>query len=835
MQKLVFVNGAGTQIDLTAGNFGITNWEGFSNTGLNIQTQQVPFEDGAVFLDALMEQRELAVTVAIYDGNNLELRYQKKRELISALNPKLGEGTLIYTNDYLSKQIKAVPQIPLFENKNSNDAGTLKASVTFSCPNPYWEDLEETEVTFGVSEHISVNNSGDVPCQMKLDFLTTGVTNPQILRDDNKYIKYNGHLTDNLNINTEVGQKSVTAERFNFELTGITSINNEVNGMCYSEKLKLLFVISSWGLVYTSKDGKTFNTFSVNCRCTGCCIGRDGEFWVIGEKRTGGDYVCAYRSTDGVNFTLAKSFTDIRTVNDIAYSPTLDMLYVTSSGTDYYSYNNGSTWESTDGAYWHKLIWAEDRFISSTGSYSFDGIHWSSGNFEEPIQGENVIYAKGMYLIIGKTTWGESKLCICKSTDCENWSIAYEEDVNITVFNICYSPLYEKFYVAKYGNRTDNPIVIMESSDGENWSDIKNTDIVGYSTAFFYWEERGLFLLGVANLYVGITVDDIAPVFSEFTSDCYALCYSKKHKLFVNGGYQFIAVSEDGTSWSKVCTTAWSIRKIIYSEEKDLFIAVGDYLTIYTSADGINWTERNISESSRSLNSIAEGNGLLIAVGDFSTILKSTDGIEWQSESIEQENIQLSDIIYVGNKFYIVGFYQIDYYSLLFTRDGEGNWTSVTVNNILFKKLVYNNITNKIYLWGNNNVYSTDLETLNPVYVSDTVEGNNFIFIKDLGMFVIPIEQGFYISYDSINWGVIYFGSSDWEYNDVVYAEGYFVIVGEAVFVSRFVLNENLIQNISEGSDMGLNIEVGENEFRLIKSQGNFTCRIRYRQKYIGV
>ena len=134
MQKLVFINGNGIQIDLTAGNFGITNWAGLSNTGLNIQTQQVPFEDGGVFLDALMEQREIEVTVAIYDGNNLELRYQKKRELISALNPKLGEGTLIYTNDYLSRQIKAVPQIPLFENKNSNDAGTLKASVAFSCP-----------------------------------------------------------------------------------------------------------------------------------------------------------------------------------------------------------------------------------------------------------------------------------------------------------------------------------------------------------------------------------------------------------------------------------------------------------------------------------------------------------------------------------------------------------------------------------------------------------------------------------------------------------------------------------------------------------------------------
>ena len=63
MQKLVFTNGGGQTIDLTSvlngGNFGITNWEGLSGVGLNIQVQQVPFQDGGVFLGALMEQREI--------------------------------------------------------------------------------------------------------------------------------------------------------------------------------------------------------------------------------------------------------------------------------------------------------------------------------------------------------------------------------------------------------------------------------------------------------------------------------------------------------------------------------------------------------------------------------------------------------------------------------------------------------------------------------------------------------------------------------------------------------------------------------------------------------
>ena len=127
MQKLVFRNANGIELDLTSDPFGITEWEGFSADDLNIQSQQVPFQDGSVFLDALLGERELSVTVAMNDQNNLETRYRLRREMISKLNLKLGEGVLIYTNDYLSKQIHCIPQLPVFQNKNSNDSGTSTA------------------------------------------------------------------------------------------------------------------------------------------------------------------------------------------------------------------------------------------------------------------------------------------------------------------------------------------------------------------------------------------------------------------------------------------------------------------------------------------------------------------------------------------------------------------------------------------------------------------------------------------------------------------------------------------------------------------------------------
>ena len=164
MQKLYWQNAKGQTVDLTAEPYGITEWEGFANTELNVQTQQVPFNDGGVYLDALMEQRELSVTLAIKDRNNLEDRYRLRRELIAVLNPKLGEGYLIYENDYLQKRIKCVPYIPQFENHNSNTKGTPKASLTWLACEPYWEDVEETIVVLQAGIATDIENGGDVPC-----------------------------------------------------------------------------------------------------------------------------------------------------------------------------------------------------------------------------------------------------------------------------------------------------------------------------------------------------------------------------------------------------------------------------------------------------------------------------------------------------------------------------------------------------------------------------------------------------------------------------------------------------------------------------------------------
>ena len=115
MQKLIYTNSQGVSIDLTTDPFGITEWEGFSNVEMEVQSQTVPFQDGSVYIDNLLSNRELSITVAINDNNNLSKRYELRRQLIAAFNPKLGEGTLTYRNNFLEKQITVIPATPIFQ------------------------------------------------------------------------------------------------------------------------------------------------------------------------------------------------------------------------------------------------------------------------------------------------------------------------------------------------------------------------------------------------------------------------------------------------------------------------------------------------------------------------------------------------------------------------------------------------------------------------------------------------------------------------------------------------------------------------------------------------
>jgi predicted phage tail component-like protein len=818
MQKLVFRNGAGNEIDLTAGNFGITNWAGLSNTPLNIQTQQVPFEDGGVFLDALMEQREIDVTVAINDNNDLELRYQLKRELISALNPKLGEGVLIYTNDYLSRQIHAVPQIPLFENKNSNDKGTLKASVTFSCPSPYWEDLKDTQITFKIGQQPIVNNEGDVPTQIKMEWLTNSVTNPMVTNITQKQkIKYNGELNSCLLINTNLGEKSVMAEAIRTRLiqTGEDFINIRcLNGVrfifgiyslfiytdgkmhqielesgvspediAFSENLGLWVLVCSEGKIYTSTNLETWTArtsgvpYQLECICYSKGLALFVAVGEMGTIITSSDGITWFARTSGINNYL----------KSIVYSETVHLFIIVGSNACLRS-GDGISWTSEILSYnLNEIITDAEGYYIACGDNgavvsSIDGVSWTpkiSGTTTELI---SITFSRE----IGFVAIGES--ITLNSVDGDNWKSKQVE--NEYLRKVEFDPDSTTFLAV------GDDGLVLESYDGEEWRVIFKGENV-YQECCVYADKLGLFVIG-GDEGVLLCKNGKEGKYIEFDFDfeMIGLCYSEEKGLFVGvGNSGKVVTSTDAEHWELQDVGTSYLYDVIYSAEKRIFIAVGDGGAICVSSDGLSWQVIE-DESSALLNVVTYADGQFVIGGD-GIYLYSSDGDSWNSVEVTGHNI--TGITYSKEN------------ALFVAVTDSGELIKIQSANMTF--------------WLVTEIATENLRCIR--------------YFENYGIYIaIGENETILTSYDGLDYEEIFKGSN-LKFNDIGYLPELdsFIIVGESgvIFGLSYESKENRISSLSFDSDMGMNLAIGENQFKINKDADNMIVRITYRQKYIGV
>ena len=852
MQKLVFINGAGNQIDLTSGNFGITNWEGLSNTSLNIQTQQVPFEDGGVFLDALMEQREIEVTVAIQDNNNLELRYQLKRELISALNPKLGEGTLIYTNDYLSRQIKAVPQIPLFENKNSNDAGTLKASVAFSCPSPYWEDVEENTATILGGEVVEVENNGDVDCQVEMKVITSFCKDITIKNQSTgKYIKLNGEYNKNIDINTNMGQKGVTLldKSYTWKYGGEFSC-------CASNGLITVYGGNS-ELIIENEKGKIETYEYAHSSQIKQLYYQKGFFYGVYYSGIGADSLAVViKSFDGIHWVEKLSVHPVAYPSEIGNINFIENQFIISDrGKIYVSNDLESFTEIANAIPNNKFL--VDIIFDGTNYIGYTNTDTSSG----------------------------SKLY--KSTDLENWT---EIDVGLTNSEAIRGILYER------GNYLICGAKVRYSTDLATWNEVVPESGASYYGCVYYDNTFVLLSQNKKAVYKSENLEiwekQVLPEESYVSK-----IFVSNNAVWCIGVYRIVK-SFDLTNWTlKFYFPYGDIIGVVYKDGLYIFLAIR---TIIVSRDLVNFevvNEKGEDEAYRQFTNIEVINGKIIVVSQNTrkvTLLYSDNGYDWSkvfhnvSTSASDEDIIPVSIAFDGSKYYVgvtqyitsgttyhrpiilsgsslndfnswtetgVGtardnLMDFQYFGGLFVMGFNTSSGGITTLEIKAGEAL-NSLTSR-YTLSNDDIRSISYR--NKTFVFVTFEGKiiisrdceGFAIIEEIsGRFqkvrnfrdcLIAVGYGAILtSVDGQYWNKQTDLFSSTSFKDIAYDGVNFLICGIQIIQSYDVGLENKISSVSNDSDINFNLKIGKNVLELNYDEGLATLDLKYRQKYIGV
>lgn len=857
MQKLIYTNSQGVSIDLTTDPFGITEWEGFSNVEMEVQSQTVPFQDGSVYIDNLLSNRELSITVAINDNNNLSKRYELRRQLIAALNPKLGEGTLTYRNNFLEKQITVIPATPIFQTHNSDTQGTPKAQVSFTACQPYWEDTENTLVNFSLTEQPVVQNAGDVETQVKIK-ISGQSTNPKITNvTTGSSIGLSGLITEAIDINTACGKKSVTGSEmkwtniFGGYLNSIANKGDSVvlvgtdgailysfnalewksqlsntiknlNGVCSNYNFDLFVAVGDDGTILYSLDGKTW--------ADGTCSSSEhlnsitsstSQFVAVGD---GGAIVI---SSDG------HTFSDI-------VSPTSENLNcVIYDGAQYIAVgDSGILLKSSDGQQWDEIRSNTDRTLYSVaynvnaGLYiavGVDGTMIQSVDAEEWQVVENLPTTENLrsitfqnylneYFIVGDDgtlLTGLSEWTLRDtSTEANYKACLFVKDLGITLLsgsgilqksannedwekciNIVDTILHDVIYIPKL------KLYLASGSDGN----------IFVSTNGTLWEARNIgidvdiYALALnpnTTTIIGVgTGGTIVRSFNGYTWEKIkdgAVPYT--YYLLIDGGFYFLINSRGDKLIIEQDDNNGKLCDIVYSDRLNKFIAVGYQGKICTSVDGIAWNEET-RVTDECLNSITINEGLIVAVGDNGTVITSRNGTDWtlinSGLSFDIMGVTSSPtktrFLAVGKSGYIA-----------FSKDGV-HWELRRINAdrrayIDFTAVCYSEVYSQFIAVGKEGLIavSVDGQTWEETYTESGLNYSSIIFSNNLGKYISVGNKGTVMS----------------SYTDNA---------------------ENLISKISPNSDINFNLVVGQNLLRVSCESGDPRVTIEFRNKYIGV
>jgi hypothetical protein len=703
------------------------------------------------------------------DNGNLEERYRMRRELIHILNPKLGEGYLIYTNDFISKRIKCVAQIPLFETHNSDTRGTPKASLSWTATNPYWEDVNEISIEIANGELKAINYEGDVPTGIKATFIGSGsdVMIENVSTERKIAVDYD--FQNGIEINTNVGEKSLQEVFTEYKYKSGGLWNGVINR--YGR------LIAVGAVILVIKPNEELITENVLNEMTGIVQNKE-TIVAVDEK----GYIY-YSNDNGDSWTRTfiedtNLFTQNVSVNE-AGEFVLEQRNSSSSIRKYYKSSNGYEWTETtsseyvaidkekvyDGEKWVRLNYSIANSVKI--QTSFDNSNWSDVTTINNVGYiAQIIYAYGTYTIVGQFS------NILNSRNLTEWNVisGYKE----LLYGIKASFTYNGIVYCVGDNST-----AFYTDDDFGTVHIMNIPSESYDNFVDVLRNGNVIIVLTENTYYYISTNagqSFTKVNMTGTDPYYPPQSSYAKIKYINGLYYILAgtnilVSPDAQNW-----TAYKIFYSNYGSTPNIpctdfcvvngefYFTSNNYVRIWKCSElgqacEIVYPSSTETEISGELYSIIYANGMLVAVGQY-----------------------LVPVVVIKNGIATTPSLDI----------GENNINKIYFSDGLFKLLGYNGIY---------------------------IETADFVTLRK---YELNVKENIILN------AYIELGNNIWLCG--IYSE----LASYCLFKRELENKKNIINHISKDSDIGLNLQIGENKY-LALIDGAGKAFLTYRQKYLGV
>jgi Phage tail protein len=225
LRKLTFENSRGEVISFYLSPFSIESLTGIGEVDAEIQSQNVPYQDGDQYIDSKLQPRFINLEGEIIEGDPYKVM-EFRRELSRICNPKLGLGKLTLEMYGSIKHIDGTLDGGVVYPEQGTEF-YQKYMITWKCPNPYWKSPEVVEepafeplfqfpfegpFEMGIQrDQRTIINDGDAPAPIYLEFYGPAV-NPIITNNTiGEFIKVNRTLQEGeyMRVDTTPNNKTV--------------------------------------------------------------------------------------------------------------------------------------------------------------------------------------------------------------------------------------------------------------------------------------------------------------------------------------------------------------------------------------------------------------------------------------------------------------------------------------------------------------------------------------------------------------------------------------------------------------------------------------------------